>query len=185
MQNAVLVRVVHSARDFCNEFCCLPDGYRTATDRFVETISFDETHTEVVRAVAFTDFVDRNDPRMIELCGGFCFPAEALQVRVGCPLANANDLYRDRAIETLLPGAKYYALTTPADFLQQFVVAKLFGHLRWRRSSFTMRFGIRIHAALSKERPNLKPASPWRPIQRLKRRRASPVVSQAQDAQLE
>jgi hypothetical protein len=55
---------------------------------------------------------------MIELRRGFCFAAEALQVRVSCPLANANDLYRDCAIETLLPGAKYYALTAPTDFLQ-------------------------------------------------------------------
>jgi hypothetical protein len=63
-------------------------------------------------------------------------------------LSNANDLYRDCAVETLLPGAKYYALTTATDFLQQFLIAELSGHLRLRRSSFTVQLGIRIHAAI-------------------------------------
>jgi hypothetical protein len=69
-------------------------------------------------------------------------------VRASRQLTNANDFYRDCAVETLLPGAKYYALTTATDFLQQFVIAELSWHLRLGRSSFTVRFGIRIHAAI-------------------------------------
>ena len=65
MQNAVFMCVVHSARDFNDELCRLPHRYRTATDYFVETISFDEPHAEVVSAVALTDFVDRDDPWVI------------------------------------------------------------------------------------------------------------------------
>ena len=57
--------------------------------------------------------------------------------------------YRDGAVETLLPGAKYYALTTATDFLQQFVIAELSGRLRLGRSLFTVRLGIRIHAAIN------------------------------------
>jgi hypothetical protein len=30
-------------------------------------------------------------------------------------MTQSNDFKRNDAIETLLPGAKYYALTTPAD----------------------------------------------------------------------
>jgi hypothetical protein len=87
-------------------------------------------------------------------------------VRARRQLTDANDLYRDCAVETLLPGTKYYALTTATDFLQQFVIAEFSGHLRLGWSSFTVRFGIRIprfdifngHTAIKvKSRPKLKP----------------------------
>jgi len=87
-------------------------------------------------------------------------------VRASRQLTNANDLYRDCAVETLLPRAKYYALTTATDFLQQFVIAELSGHTRLGRSSFTMRFGVCIprfdifngHTAIKvKSHPKLKP----------------------------
>jgi hypothetical protein len=83
---------VHSAGDFRDDLCCLPDRYRPAADYFVEMTSFDEPHTEVARAIAFADFVDGNDPRMIQLRCGFRFSAKTFQVRVSCPLTNANNL---------------------------------------------------------------------------------------------
>jgi acetylglutamate kinase len=65
VQNAVFMCVVHGARDFRDELCSLLDRYQTATHYVVEIIAFDEPHAEVVRAVAFTDFVDWHDSRVI------------------------------------------------------------------------------------------------------------------------
>ena len=48
---------------------------------------------------------------MFEAGSSFRFPAKALQVRFGGPGAQAYDLERDSAVETLLMGAIYHALT--------------------------------------------------------------------------
>jgi len=109
-------------------------------------ISFDKPHAEVARTIAFADFVDGDDPRMIELGRGFRFPPQAFQMRVSRPLTNTNDLYRDCAVETFLPGTEYYALAAATDFFQQLIIPKFFGHFRWGRFSFAMRLGVRIHA---------------------------------------
>src|SRR5438034_10083668 len=61
---------------------------------------------------------------MIETGSSFSFSAEALEVGFARPLTKANDFQRNRAIETLLPGAKYHALTAATDFFQQFVIAQ-------------------------------------------------------------
>ena len=87
-------------------------------------------------------------------------------MRASRQLTNTNDLYCDCAVETLLPRAKYYALTTATYFLQQFVIAELSGHLGLGRSSSNMRFGIQIpgfdifdgHTGIKvKSRSKLKP----------------------------
>jgi hypothetical protein len=91
VQNAVFVCVVHRAGDFHHELCCLPRRYRTATDYFVEAISFNEPHAEVIRAIALANLVDGNNPRMIELRRCFRFPPKAFQVCVSGELTNAND----------------------------------------------------------------------------------------------
>jgi hypothetical protein len=69
-----------------------------------------------------------NDKWMVEVSSGFCFAAKALQMRFSGPRSQANYFERDGAIETLLVGAVNYTLTTPADFLQQFVVTKVSQH---------------------------------------------------------
>jgi hypothetical protein len=60
---------------------------------------------------------------VIEAGSGFSFEAEALEVRWCGPLAKANNFYGNNAIETLLSGPKYHALTAPTDFLEQLIVA--------------------------------------------------------------
>jgi hypothetical protein len=62
---------------------------------------------------------------MFEAGSSFRFPAKALQVRFGGPGAEADHLKCDSTIETFLMGAIDYALTASANFLQQFVVAKV------------------------------------------------------------
>ena len=62
---------------------------------------------------------------MLEARGGFCFPPKALEMCFGGPGAKADHLQRDRAIETFLMRAVHNALTAPANFLQQFVIAEV------------------------------------------------------------
>ena len=71
MQNSMLVRELHRARNFYQQFRCAPWRHRRAADYFVELTAFDEFHTEVARSVAFADFVDRNNLRMLQACCRF------------------------------------------------------------------------------------------------------------------
>jgi hypothetical protein len=73
---------------------------------------------------------------MIEAGRGFCFPAKALEMCFGGPRAKADHFKRDSAIETFLMGAINHALTAPANFLQQLVVAKVSEHFN-RRCTMT------------------------------------------------
>jgi hypothetical protein len=69
--------------------------------------------------------MDGHDARMIQTGGSFGFPAKALQMRFGAPIAQADHFERHRAMETFLVGAIDYTLTASANFLQQFVVAEV------------------------------------------------------------
>ena len=71
---------------------------------------------------------------------------------------------RDGAIETFLPGAKYYALSTATDFLQQFVIAKVSEQLSRSRGLPSNRHALRArrgepsteagsHSSASRARP--------------------------------
>src|SRR5215471_21390066 len=83
---------------------------------------------------------------MLEMGGGFCFPAKTFQIRFGGPRAEANHLQRDGPVETFLMGAINNALTATADFLQQFVIAKVSQDLRGSRSFLSVRCGRAIIA---------------------------------------
>src|SRR5438270_4016105 len=67
---------------------------------------------------------------MLKAGGGFGFAAEALQMRFSGPMSQTNHLESYRAVQTFLPRAIYNSLAAPADFLQQFVVAKV-GECLW------------------------------------------------------
>jgi hypothetical protein len=56
-------------------------------------------------------------------------------MRFGGPLAQADHFECDNAVEAFLTGAVNYALATPADFLPQFVIAKVSKHLCGARSA--------------------------------------------------
>src|SRR4030095_16547546 len=125
MQNAVLMRVVNGASDLRDEFHRLSERHRLSLDYLVKLAALDKSHAEVARAVPLAHLIDGYNPWMFETRGSFSLPAKTLQVRFGGPRAHANHLECHCAIETLLPGAKYHALTTPTDHLQQFVIAQL------------------------------------------------------------
>src|SRR5262245_27834432 len=91
MQNSVFMRVMHSERDFRDEFRRLPDRHRGALNDFVKLPAFNEFHAEIAGAVAFAYFVNGNDARMIETRGGFRFPTKTSHVRFTGPLTEVND----------------------------------------------------------------------------------------------
>ena len=55
---------------------------------------------------------------MIQAGGGFRFPAKALQMRVASPMAQADHLESDNAVETFLPRAINHTLAATTDYLQ-------------------------------------------------------------------
>ena len=70
------------------------------------------------------DFVNGNDIWIIQTRCSFRFQPESLKARWCGPLASLNNLQRDYAVETFLSCAINYPLTSPTDFLQQFVIAQ-------------------------------------------------------------
>jgi hypothetical protein len=82
---------VNCAGQLGDQFRCVTDRHRFALRDGIELATFDELHAEVAGAFAFAHFVDGNDARMIQVSGGFGFPTKPLQMRLGGPLAKAND----------------------------------------------------------------------------------------------
>src|SRR4029453_5449426 len=81
MQDAVLMRVMHSAGQLCNELHRTRDRHGLAFDYFVKLAAFNKLHAEVTRAFALTHFIDGNNAWMFEAGRGFRFAAKALQMR--------------------------------------------------------------------------------------------------------
>ena len=55
---------------------------------------------------------------MIEAGSGFRFPAKALQMRFGRPMAEANHFEGNCAVETFLPRTINHTLAAATDYLQ-------------------------------------------------------------------
>src|SRR5205807_9474442 len=102
---------------------------------FIELAAFDELHAEVARAIALADFVDLDEAWMLKTGAGFRFTTEPLQVPSRASMTEADNLERDCAIQTFLPGAIDDALTAASDFFQQFVIAKITQHFSQARST--------------------------------------------------
>jgi hypothetical protein len=119
---------MHGVRYFRDQFHRSPDRQRLAPHYFVKLAAFNELHAEVALAIAFANVVNGNDAWMIQAGSGLRLTAKALQVRFGGPRAEANHFERDGTIETFLMGAINYALSAPANFLEQFVIAEVCEH---------------------------------------------------------
>src|SRR4051794_13460092 len=89
MQNPMLMRVMHGAGHFCDQFRRLPDWHRRMSDYFVQLSAFDELHAEIARAISLAHVIDGDDAWMVEAGGGFCLPAKAFQVGFARPLTKA------------------------------------------------------------------------------------------------
>src|SRR6266436_140759 len=80
MQDAVLMGVMNRSRQPRDEFCCTSERHRLIPDNFIEFATLHQGHTEVARAVAFSDLMNWHDVRMVEASGSFCFDAKALEM---------------------------------------------------------------------------------------------------------
>src|SRR6266480_5322245 len=103
----------------------MADRHRFASCDFIQLSAFYEVHAEVAGTIAFADFVDGNNTRMVQMSGGLRFPSKALEMRVSGPMAQADHFKRHRAVKAFLPRAINHALTATADFFQQFVVTEI------------------------------------------------------------
>ena len=79
--------------------------------------------------MALADLVNRDNAWMLEAGSSFRLPAKSLHVQFCRPSSQTNYFERNGAIEAFLPRPINYALTTPANFLQQLVVAEFGWHL--------------------------------------------------------
>src|SRR5439155_11606928 len=109
--------------------------------------TFDEFHAEVAGAIALADFVNGDNAWMLEAGGGFRFTTESLQVRFRGPMTEADNLERDCAIQTFLPGAIDNALTAAPDFFKQFVIAEIAQHFSRTHSLLSIQCWHAIAAA--------------------------------------
>src|SRR4030095_5622129 len=124
MENTALVRVMQSAGEPGNQFHCTPDRQKLAPNELVKRGAFDQFHAEVARPITLANFVDRNNVRIIQTRRSFRFQAESLAAVLLGPMAFNENLECDCAIETFLSRSIDNALTSAADFFQQFVVAQ-------------------------------------------------------------
>src|SRR5205823_896365 len=99
--------------------------YWLTPDDLIKLAAFDEFHAEVTRTIALTDFVNRNDLRMLQARGRFRFVPETFKMWRARPVAETDHFQRDRSIQAFLPGSVNHALSAASDLLQQLIVAKL------------------------------------------------------------
>ena len=92
MENAALMRVMHSARELGNQFRCAADRHRFAPNELVERAAFNQFHAEVARPTTLANFVNGNDVRIIQTRRSFRFQLESLEARLRSPLARADNL---------------------------------------------------------------------------------------------
>src|SRR5215469_18676568 len=92
MENAVLMRVMNSARYPGDEFRRLPNRHRRPPNDFVKLTAFDEFHAEIARAITLAHFVNRNDAGMLQTRRSFGFEAKAPKVHFTRPLTKPDDL---------------------------------------------------------------------------------------------
>src|SRR5947208_4400400 len=132
MQNAVLMCVGNGARQLGDQFGCATNRYRFALRDGIELAALHQSHAEVTGAVALSDFVNRDDARMVQAGGGFCFETKALHVCLCRPVSETNHFERHNPVQTFLSCPINDALAAASDFFEQFVIAEIFQHPRNR-----------------------------------------------------
>src|SRR5436190_21962498 len=118
MQNAVFMRIMNCAGQLGDQFRCVTDRYRFALRDGIELAALHQSHAEVTGAVPLSDFVNRDDARMVQAGGSFRFHAKALYVCFCCPVSEANHLERHNPVQTFLSCPINDALAAASDFLE-------------------------------------------------------------------
>ena len=73
MQNAALVCELDRVRDLDEQLDRAPRRHRIATNDFIKVTAFDELHAEIAGAVAFADFINGHDLRVLQTRGRLRF----------------------------------------------------------------------------------------------------------------
>jgi hypothetical protein len=89
-----------------------------------ERASLNESHAEEVLALALTDFIDRNDVRMIELGYRFRLGPEALYLHLARELPAQDHLQGHDSIEAYLASAINDTHSALGNFLEQLVIVE-------------------------------------------------------------
>jgi hypothetical protein len=118
MHDAVFVRVMHGARHLGDEFHRPSDGHRHTVNYFVKLTTLDKFHAEIALTIPFAYLVDGNDAWMVKARSGFGFQTKPLQVRLCCPLTQADDFQCNYAVKALLPSTKNDSLPTATNLLE-------------------------------------------------------------------
>src|SRR6266545_1095164 len=91
MHDAVLVCIMNRTCQLRDEFHRAPNWHWPAFDSFIESAAFDQAHAEVATTVALTDFMNRNDERVVQTSGSFCLKAETPEVCFRGPMSGTQD----------------------------------------------------------------------------------------------
>src|SRR5260370_36496762 len=118
MEDAVLMRIVNCAGQLGDQYRCVTDRYRFTLCDGIELAALHQSHAEVTGAVALSNLVNRDDARMVQAGGGFCFETKALHVCFCRPVSETNHFERDNPVQTFLSCPINDALATASDFLE-------------------------------------------------------------------
>src|SRR5688572_23365047 len=86
--------------------------------------TLNEVHREVMVPIKLAGLVNANDIRVLQVCGGLRFAAEAEHLLFAGKLPRQDHLQRDDAVEADLSRAIDHAHPAAGYFFQQFVIAE-------------------------------------------------------------
>ncbi len=116
MDDVAVVRVRQRIGDFAQNAPHFHRRYRTVLlEALAEVVALDIRHDEVNEIVFLFDGVDRNDIRVIELRGSLRLAQESLADVGAETQLRRQDLDRDLALETPVPGAVHDTHTAATD----------------------------------------------------------------------
>src|SRR5438046_8134857 len=121
MEDTVFMRIGNGAGQLGDQFRCVTDRYRFALRDGIELSALHQSHAEVTGAVALSDLVNRDDARMVQAGGGFCFETKAFHVCFCRPVSETNHFERHNPVQTFLSCSINYALATASYFFHELV----------------------------------------------------------------
>src|SRR6266568_7617565 len=124
MENAALMRVVNGASQGRHQLRQVSCVHRHAAQVLPQIGSLDQLHAQEALVVQCAEFVDRNNVRVIEFCGGFCFDLETLDGPSRGQMAVANHFERDESVEADLASAINHPHAAAGDLIENFVIAE-------------------------------------------------------------
>src|SRR5258708_14956117 len=118
MKAAVLMRSAAGAGQLGHQYRCVTEQHRFALRDGIELAALHQSHAEVTGTVALSDFVNRDDARMVQASGGFGFETKALHVCFCCPVSETNHFERHNPVQTFFSCPINHPLATASDFLE-------------------------------------------------------------------